>query len=87
MVGQQAQTSARLHEWWRKRLRTMIGRSLTRRLERLEAELAPSDDEPALTIVVTSVGQPDKIIEVHGTKTADQRRRPWSLRRVFEKSK
>ena len=30
-----------------------------------------------LTIVVTSLGQPDKIIEVHGNETANRRRRPW----------
>jgi hypothetical protein len=54
----------------------MPSRSLTRRLERLEAELAPPSDEPALTIVVTCVGQPDRIIEVHGTEPTG-RRRPW----------
>jgi len=35
----------------------MITRTLARRLERLEAELAPPDDEPALRILVTSPGQ------------------------------
>jgi hypothetical protein len=54
----------------------MPSRNLTRRLERLEAELAPLSDEPALTIVVTCVGQPDRIIEVHGTEPTG-RRRPW----------
>ena len=52
-------------------------RKLTRRLEQLEAELTPPDDEPALRIVVTEVGQPDRIIEVRGAKTADRRPRPW----------
>ncbi len=56
----------------------MIGRSLAGRLERLEAELTPRSDGPVLTIVVTSVDQPDKIIEVHGMAPADRRRRPWS---------
>jgi len=56
----------------------MITRNLTRRLERLEAELAPPDDKPALTIHLTSVGQPDQIIEVHGDKNTRRRRRPWS---------
>jgi len=56
----------------------MITRTLARRLERLEAELAPPDDEPALTILVTSPVQPDQIIEVHGDKNAYRRRRPWS---------
>ena len=64
----------------------MITKSLSRRLERLEAELAPNDEKPALTILVTSVGQPDKIIQMYGAKTADQRRRRSSPRRVFEKS-
>jgi len=61
-----------------------IGRSLARRLERLEAELTPSGDEPVLTIHLTCVGQPDRIIEMHGVNTADHRRRPWSPRRTFE---
>jgi hypothetical protein len=56
----------------------MITRTLARRLERLEAGLAPPDDEPALRILVTSPGQPDQIIEVHGDKNAGRRRRPWS---------
>jgi len=50
--------------------------NLTRRLERLEAELAPPSDEPALTIVVTSPGKRDWTIEVHGTEPTG-RRRPW----------
>jgi len=54
----------------------MITRNLTRRLERLEAYLAPLDDKPALVIHVTSVGQPDQIIEVRGTGAPDLRRRP-----------
>jgi len=35
-------------------------------LERLEAELAPPSDKPALTILLTSPGQPDRIIECTG---------------------
>jgi hypothetical protein len=57
--------------------------NITRRLERLEAYLAPPDYEPALVIHLTGVGQPDQIIEVRGTGTAE-RRRPWSPRRAFE---
>ena len=57
-------------------LNSMSSRNFSRRLERLEAELAPRSDKPALTILVTSPGQPDRIIEVHGNKTADRRRRP-----------
>ena len=60
----------------------MITRTLARRLERLEAYLAPPDDKPALTIVVTSVGRPDRIIELRGIKPTDRRRRPWSPRRA-----
>jgi len=64
----------------------MMTRTLARRLERLEAELAPRSDQPALTILLTSVDQPDQIIEVRGTEPPD-RRRFWTPRRVFEKSK
>src|SRR5258705_12193968 len=39
------------------RCATMISRNLARRLERLEAELTASD-EPALAVVLTTVGQP-----------------------------
>jgi hypothetical protein len=46
---------------------------LVKRLERLEAELAPGDDKPALTIVLTSVGQPDQIIDVRGPMPPRQR--------------
>jgi hypothetical protein len=60
----------------------MSGRNIARRLERLEAYLAPPDDESALTIVVTTVGKPDKVIEMRGIKTADRRRRPWRPRRA-----
>ena len=62
----------------------MITKNLARRLERLEAELAPPTDGPVLTITVTRIGQPDRIIEMHGVNTADHRRRPWSPRRTFE---
>jgi hypothetical protein len=62
----------------------MITRSLTRRLERLEAYLAPPSNEPALTIHLTGVGHPERIIEVRGDNAADRRRRPWSPRRPFE---
>src|SRR5258708_189328 len=48
--------------------RYMITRNLTCRLERLEVEIVPPDDEPALRILVTSPGQPDQIIEAHGDK-------------------
>ena len=58
----------------------MIARNLTRRLERLEAELAPPADEPALTILFTSPGQPDRIIEVRGSELADRWHRPWPRR-------
>jgi len=50
--------------------------NLVRRLKRLEAELTPGNDRPALTILLTSVGQPNQIIEVRGTEPTG-RRRPW----------
>jgi hypothetical protein len=60
--------------------RTIVpNRNLARRLERLEAELAPPSDKPALTILVTSPGKPDWTIEVRGTEPADRRRR-WQRR-------
>jgi hypothetical protein len=61
----------------------MITRNLVRRLERLEAYLAPPSEEPAMVIHMTCVGHPDRIIEVRGDNTADRRRRPWSLRRTY----
>ena len=60
----------------------VISRTLARRLERLEAHLAPASDEPALIIHLTCVGQEDRIIEVRGDNTADRRRRPWPPRRA-----
>jgi len=62
----------------------MIIRNLVRRLERLEAYLAPPSDEPAMVIRMTCVGQEDRIIEVYGDNAADRRRRPWSSRRTFQ---
>ena len=62
-------------------------KNMSRRLERVEAELTPPSDKPALTIHVTSPGQPDRIIEVRGSKTADRRRRPWSARRACEEAR
>jgi hypothetical protein len=61
----------------------MITRNLIRRLELLEAYLAPPSDEPALIIHLTCVGEEDRIIEVHGDNTADRPRQPWSPRRAF----
>ena len=51
------------------------------------AYLALPDDKPALVIHLTSVGQPDQIIEVRGTGAPDLRRRPWLRRRAFEEWK
>jgi hypothetical protein len=53
----------------------MRSRNLSRRLERLEAQLTPSE-ERVLTIVVSRIGEPDRTIEVRG-KPADRRRPPW----------
>jgi hypothetical protein len=58
--------------------------NLTRRLERLEAYLAPPsgiDNSPDL------VGQQDRIIEVRGDNTANRRRQPWLPRRGLERWK
>jgi len=62
----------------------MTIRTLERRLERLEAYLAPPSDEPALIIHLACVGEEDRIIEAHGDNTADRWRQPWSPRRGFK---
>ena len=62
----------------------MSSRTLVRRLERLEAELAPPDDEPVVRLRITCPGEPDEIFEVRGTATPDRRRQPWSPRRGFK---
>ena len=54
----------------------MIARNLARRLERLEAELTPPSDPRVLKIRVTSVGEPDEIIELRLPEPYG-RRRSW----------
>lgn len=54
----------------------MSSKNLSRRLERLEAELAPARDPEVLTITVTSIGVPDRTIEMQLQKPT-RRRRPW----------
>jgi hypothetical protein len=44
-----------------------------------KAGFAPPSDKPALTIVVSSPGKSDRIIEVHGTEPTG-RRRHWHFR-------
>jgi len=53
----------------------MSSRNLSRRLERLEAELAPPSEESVLTLIVTSPGQPDEIRELRFP--VPQGRRRW----------
>jgi len=53
----------------------MITRTLSRRLERLEAELAPPSDEQVLMVVVTSIDRPDEVIELRWPKPKGRRRR------------
>jgi hypothetical protein len=50
-------------------------RNLIRRLERLEARLAPAERR-VLRILVTSVGEPDKMIELQ-LKPNDRQRQYW----------
>jgi hypothetical protein len=45
----------------------MSSKGITRRLERLEAWAIPSDSE-VLTVRVSRIGEPDKIIELRGGK-------------------
>jgi len=54
----------------------MSSRSLSRRLERLEAELTP-EEEHVLRVRLTGVGQPEKIIEVHLAAPNISGRRRW----------
>jgi hypothetical protein len=54
----------------------MSSRSLSRRLERLEAELMP-EEEHVLRVRLTRVGQPEKIIEVHLAAPNRSGRRRW----------
>jgi hypothetical protein len=61
----------------------VITRTLARRLERLEASLAPPSDEAGL-VIHTCVGQEDRIIEVRGDNRADRRRQPWSPGRTIQ---
>lgn len=46
----------------------LTSKSLSRRLERLEDELAPPSDEPVFTLEVEFIGssKPNKIIELRG---------------------
>jgi hypothetical protein len=50
----------------------MINRNLDRRLERLEEHLNPPVSR-GLLILVTRIGQPDRIIELPYTKSIDRR--------------
>jgi hypothetical protein len=52
----------------------MIGRSLTRRLERLESALTPNRDERVITITVTRLGKPDETRELRVTPPNGRRR-------------
>jgi hypothetical protein len=65
----------------------MSSRNLARRLERLEAELKPSDNPQGVTIFITSPGQPDEIKELRFDLPAKRPRRSWSSRRVFGDAK
>ena len=54
----------------------MISKNLSRRLERLEAELTPSE-EHVLKVTVTRIGEPDRIIEVRLPEPTGRGRRLW----------
>jgi len=53
----------------------MSSRNLARRLERLEAELAPPSEERVVMLIVTSPGRPDEIKELHYPAPKGRRRR------------
>ncbi len=62
----------------------MSSKNLSRRLDRLEAELAPAINPEVLTITVTRIGEPDRTIELqlknrlaggdHGSRAVGTRR-------------
>jgi hypothetical protein len=59
----------------------MSSKNLVRRLAQLEAELTPSpDDERVLKIIVSRIGEPDRIIELRGIEP--NRRRTSPMRRT-----
>jgi hypothetical protein len=61
-------------------VREMRNSSLARRLERLEAELAPTSDERGLTIEVEFIGSPERNKIIHLRKPAapnSRRQGPW----------
>ena len=51
--------------------------NLSRRLERLEAELAPADDSDVLRIRLTRIGEPVEILEFRVPRPTGRQRRPW----------
>jgi hypothetical protein len=61
------------------RTNDMTTKNLTRRLERLEAELEP-DDSQVLRLTVTRIGEPVKIVEFRIPKP-EGRRRSWRSER------
>jgi hypothetical protein len=59
----------------------MTTKNLARRLERLEAELAPPYNPQVVTILITSPGMPDEIKELRFDRPEYRRRpRPWLKR-------
>jgi hypothetical protein len=57
----------------------MSSKNFAQRLERLEAELTPSD-ERVLKITVTRIGRPDRTIELRLPEPPNWRRRPRRYR-------
>ena len=52
----------------------MSNTNISRRLKRIEAELAPPKDKPRVFIIVSSPGRPDEIREI---SLEPDRRRTW----------
>ena len=62
----------------------MSRRNIARRLERLEAELAPPNKPPGVTLIFSSPGVPDEIRQLRFEMPAHRRSRAWPPRRGFK---
>ena len=52
----------------------MSNTNISRRLKRIESELAPPSTKPVVFIIVSTPGKPDKIREI---SLEPDRKRPW----------
>jgi len=52
----------------------MSNTNMSRRLKRIESELAPPSDKPGVMIILSSPGKPDEIIEMPSVDPLRRRR-------------